>query len=116
MSATVNRYLAALTTPKRRGRPPSQASLTKRLANARARFRTATGVNKVLAAQQVRDLQAKRARLGTPDAVDVKSLENAFVKVAKKFGENRGIGYAAWREAGVSPEVLKRANITRTRG
>ena len=116
MSAIVNRYLAATTAPKRRGRPLSQASLTKRLADARERFRTATGVNKVLAAQEVRDLQVKLARLRAPDAVDVKSLEDAFVKVAKKFGDRRGIRYGAWREAGVSAEVLKRARIARTQG
>jgi hypothetical protein len=116
MSAIVNRYLAAASAPKRRGRPLSQASLTKRLADARERFRTATGVNKVVAAQEVRDLQIKLAQLRTPDAVDLKSLEDAFVKVAKKFGDRRGIRYGAWREAGVSAQVLKRAKITRTQG
>ena len=115
MSAVVNRYLAAATAPKRRGRPLSQASLTRKLAAARERFKTATGVNKVLAAQEARDLQSKLARLRSPD-VDVKSLEDAFVKVAKRFGERRGIRYGAWREAGVSAEVLRRAKITRSQG
>ena len=116
MSATVNRYLSAVNTPQRRGRKVSEATLTRRLADARQRFRTATGVDKVLAAQEVRDLQAKLAREGTANAVDVKSLEAAFVKVAKRFGEKRGIRYGAWRDAGVPAEVLKRAGIARTRG
>ena len=116
MSATVNRYLAAVTTPGRRGRPISQATLTHRLADARQRLKTEAGVNKVLAAQEVRDLQAKLAQSSTTNAVDVKSLEAAFVKVAKQFSANRRVTYGAWRDAGVPAEVLKRAGISRTRG
>jgi hypothetical protein len=116
MSATVNRYLAAVTTPGRRGRPISQATLTQRLADARARLKNEVGVNKVLAAQEVCDLQAKLAQSSTASPVDVKTLEAAFVKVAKQFGENRGVTYGAWRDAGVTTVVLKRAGIARTRG
>jgi hypothetical protein len=36
--------------------------------------------------------------------------------VAKKFGEKRGIGYGAWRDAGVPAQVLKKAGVRRTRG
>ena len=116
MSATVDRYLAAVTTPKRRGRRVSMATLEQRLASARVRFKTASGVEKLLAAQEVRDLQAKLAQLQSTTQVDIKSLESAFVKTAKKFGENRGITYGAWRDAGVPAEVLKRAGVARTRG
>ena len=35
------------------------------------------------------------------NGTDVKSLEAEFIRIAKKFGENRGIGYGAWRDAGV---------------
>ena len=116
MAATVDRYLAAVTTPGRRGRPVSEETLNLRLVDARARLKTEVGVNKVLAAQEVRDLQAKLARLGTDSAGDLKRLEAAFVKVAKQFSENRGVAYGAWRDAGVPAEVLKRAGIARTRG
>jgi len=116
MSATVDRYLAAVNTPKRRGRKVTTATLTARLADARARAKTATGVEKVVAAQQVRDVQAKLAQVNTGDGGDVKTLEADFVRVAKKFGENRGIGYGAWRDAGVSAVVLKKAGVARTRG
>ena len=114
-AAIVDRYLAALNTPKQRGRRVSKTTLTQRLADARARARNAAGVDKVLASQEVRDLQAKLAKAST-GAVDVKGLEVAFVKVAKKFGENRGIGYGAWRDAGVPAIVLRRARVARTRG
>jgi hypothetical protein len=117
MSATVDRYLSAVNTPKRRGRKVSKASLQRRLTDARAKAKHATGVEKVLAAQEVRDLQS---RIAAVDAAgggsDLKTLETAFVKIARQFGENRGIAYGAWRDAGVPAPVLKRAGIPRTRG
>jgi len=116
MSSTVDRYLAAVRTPKRRGRKVSKDALVERLAAARVRAKAATGVDKVVAAQEVRDLQAKIAQSNTASSVDLKSLEAAFVKVAKRFGENRGISYGAWRDSGVPPLVLRRAGIPRTRG
>jgi hypothetical protein len=115
MSATVDRYLSSVNTPKRRGRKVSKASLQQRLSDAQARAKSATGVDKVLAAQEVRDLQSRIAGLDTGGS-DLKSLEAAFVKIAKQFGENRGIGYGAWRDAGVPAPVLKKAGIARTRG
>jgi hypothetical protein len=116
ISATVERYLAAINTPKKRGRQVTAATLTARLADARARAKNATGVEKVMAAQQVRDVQAKLAQANAGDGVDMKTLEADFVRVATKFGENRGISYGSWRDAGVSAVVLKRAGVARTRG
>ena len=63
MSATVDRYLSAVNTPKRRGRKVSKAALVERLADARTKARAATGVDKVLAAQDVRDLQMRIANM-----------------------------------------------------
>src|SRR6202049_838999 len=65
MSLTVDRYLAVVNTPKRRGRKVSKATLEQRLAAARERSKTATGIDKVLAAQDIRDLEAKIAQLNT---------------------------------------------------
>lgn len=116
ISAVVDRYLAAINTPKRRGRKVARATLEQRLVAARSEVRTASGVEKVLAAQAVRDLTAKLAQANTATTIDVKALEVAFVKVAKQFGENRGIHYGAWRDAGVPAVVLKRAGVAQTRG
>ncbi len=117
MSATVDRYLSAVNTPKRRGRKVSKTSLQQRLTDARAKAKAATGVDKLLAAQEVRDLQTRIASIDAAGGgSDLKSLEAAFVKIAKQFGENRGIGYGAWRDAGVPAPVLKKAGIARTRG
>jgi hypothetical protein len=116
MSAAVDRYLAAINTPRKRGRQVTRATVEQRLSAARARSKTASGIEKVMAAQDVRNLQAKLAQLKTTTGVDIKRLEADFVKIAKPFGENRGIGYGAWRDAGVSAVVLKRAGVARTRG
>src|SRR5207237_1879828 len=63
MSATVDRYLSAVNTPKRRGRKVSKSALQQRLVDARAKVKSATGVEKVLAAQEVRDLQTRIANI-----------------------------------------------------
>src|SRR5215475_5579799 len=81
MSATVDRYLSAVNTPKRRGRKVSKSALQTRLSDARARAKSATGVDKVLAAQEVRDLQSRLATLDASSGGDIKSLEAAFVKI-----------------------------------
>jgi hypothetical protein len=39
------------------------------------------------------------------------ALERDFVEDAKRFSELRGISYEAWRDVGVSDEVLRRARI-----
>ena len=78
--------------------------------------KSATGVDKVLAAQEVRDLETRIATMDSATGGDIKGLESAFVKIAKRFGENRGIGYGAWRDAGVPAVVLKKAGVARTRG
>ena len=117
MSATVDRYLSAVNTPKRRGRKVTKATLERRLVAARANAKSTTGVNKVVAAQAVRDLETRLADVHASSGPgDLKRLEAAFVKIAKQFGENRGIGYAAWRDAGVAADVLKKAGVARTRG
>jgi hypothetical protein len=116
MSAVVDRYLSAVNTPKRRGRKVSKAALVQRLTDSRAKAKSAGGVDKVLAAQEVRDLEVRIANLDTATRTDIKTLESAFVKIARRFGENRGIGYGAWRDAGVPAVVLKKAGVARTRG
>ncbi|MGO9876696.1 MAG: hypothetical protein ACLPVY_23220 [Acidimicrobiia bacterium] len=117
MSATVDRYLSAVNTPKRRGRKVTKATLERRLVAAHANAKSAKGVNKVVAAQAVRDLETRLADMHAASGTgDLKRLEAAFVKIAKQFGENRGIGYGAWRDAGVPADVLKKAGLARTRG
>lgn len=113
MSAIVDRYIVAATTPKRRGRKVSKAELQRRLEAARIRKIEASGVDRVIAAQEARDLQA---RISSPEGeVDLAPLEREFVKIAAKFSASRRISYTAWRDAGVSAAVLRKAKVPRTR-
>ena len=64
--------------------------------------------------QERMDLQAELAGMDG-DGGDMNELEEAFVaSAADYYGARRGITYAAWRAAGVSPPVLRRAGIGRT--
>ena len=112
-STTVDRYLYALNIPKKRPEG-HHGDAQRRLADARTRMQTAVGVEKVLAAQEIRDIQAKLTQAKSTAKVDIKGLEAAFIRIAKTFGERRAIGYGAWRDAGVPPEVLRRAGVART--
>ena len=38
------------------------------------------------------------------------------MKVARAYGERKGITYGTWRDFGVAADVLKKAGIQRTRG
>ncbi len=42
-------------------------------------------------------------------------MEKEFVRIAKSYAKRNGISYSAFRELGVSAEVLKRAGVARTR-
>ncbi len=112
--AVVDRYLEAVNKPKRRGRKVSKAELERRLHKAEAELAGATGADRVLTAQRIRDLQARLDEKS--ETVDISALERDFVKVAKEYGESKDLSYGAWRDAGVPPEVLKKAGIPRTRG
>jgi hypothetical protein len=96
------------------GTSVTTATLRKRLREPQARLRTGQGIDRVIAAQEARDLKARLAGPSSAQA-NIKPLEAAFVKVAKKFSASRGITYGAWRDAGVPADVLRRAGIARTR-
>ena len=51
-----------------------------------------------------------------PEGSGTRRLEDDFVRVAKAYGERKGITYRAWREMGVGPQVLRKAGIVRASG
>ncbi|HVW32609.1 MAG TPA: hypothetical protein VHL53_08730 [Acidimicrobiia bacterium] len=63
-------------------------------------------------------LETRRRELEThvwldqPGTGDVVELEEAFVAVAARYGHREHLSYAAWRAAGVAPDVLHQAGIT----
>jgi hypothetical protein len=109
----VGRYLDALEAHKpKRGRKRTSDSVKKRLASVEQELKKAGGLSRLSLLQERRDLEVELAGMqgGAPD---VAGLEKEFVKVAKAYSARKGISYGAWREFGVSPDVLKKAGITR---
>lgn len=111
---SVKQYLEALEANKpKRGRKRTPESIQKRLDAIEADLGGADGLKRLNLVQERLDLQAELAAMTSGETVDLSALEDEFVRVAKGYGERKGISYAAWREVGVPAAVLKRANITR---
>jgi hypothetical protein len=109
---TVRRYLEAVEHQRpRRGRRRTPDSVRRRLEQVRDKVERADPLARLLLLQEQADLEALLARMG--DSEDMAALEKAFVKVAKGYAKRKGIGYNAWRAAGVPSAVLQRAGISR---
>ena len=114
-SRAVARYLEALEAHRpKQGRKRTSETVAKQLAAAEAGLKTATGIERLELLQRQRDLKAEAERLS--EGVDLSALEAEFVKVARAYGERKGITYGTWRDFGVAADVLKKAGIQRTRG
>ncbi len=111
-SRTVRTYLDALEQTKpRRGRKRTPQSITRRLQAIDTQLQAASPLQRLQLAQERMDLEAE---LSTgDDAIDLASLESDFVKIAKGYGERKGLSYSAWRSVGVRAAVLQKAGITR---
>ncbi len=103
----VKRYLEGLESSRpRRGRRRTPASIAARLEKIDREFVDADPVQRLNLVQERIDLNAELASMEDP--VDLASLEGEFVAAAKGYSDRKGISYAAWREVGVPPAVLKR--------
>jgi len=110
----VRRYLEALESARpRRGRRRTPASIEKKLAAIEAELAGADPLTRLHLLQEQKDLQEELERAGDP--ADISGLEKRFVKVARSYGERKGISYGTWRTAGVSAAVLQRAGVPRAR-
>jgi hypothetical protein len=111
----VRRYLEALESSKpRRGRKRTPESIRKRLNTIDASLPTAEPLARLHMVEEKQRLEAELSHSG--ETVDLAGLEKNFVKVARVYGERKGISYSAWRTVGVSANVLQQAKIPRTRG
>jgi hypothetical protein len=109
----VSRYLDALEAHKpKRGRKRTADSVKKRLGTVEQELKASSGLTRLTLLQERRDLEVELAGMQGGGA-DISALEKDFVKVAKSYSARKGISYGAWREFGVSPDVLKKAGITR---
>lgn len=108
----VRRYLEALEAHRpKRGRKRTPESVERRLSAIDEKLNDADALTRLHLSQERMNLQAELS--STDNAVDLGALEEEFVVAAKPYGERKGITYAAWRQAGVDPGVLRRANIKR---
>ncbi len=112
LSRPVRDYLEAIDGNKpKRGRKRTPDSIKARLEVIKEQLPTAAIMKKVELVQERRNLEVELATMGT--TVDLTELEKGFVASAKTYSARKGISYAAWREIGVSAEVLKKSGITR---
>lgn len=110
----VRKYLEAIEQTKpRRGRKRSPDAIVKRLAVIEDELLDADPLSRLHLIEERQRLQAALEQ--ADDAVDHSELEEEFVRVAKAYGERKGISYSAWRAVGVSASVLQRADIARSR-
>lgn len=110
---TVRDYLEALRSSKpKRGRKRTPDSIKKRLSEIENELADASAIVELQLVQERRDLTAELESMDT--GVDISQLEDEFVKVAKSYGDRKGISYGSWRDVGVSAATLKRAGISRS--
>jgi hypothetical protein len=111
----VRRYLEGIEAAKpRRGRKRTPDSINKRLQAIDERLPEVDPLTRLHLVQEKQQLE--RELDAGDDGVDISALEKDFIKVAKSYGERKGITYSAWRAVGVSVPVLQQAKIPRTRG
>lgn len=112
----VRRYLEAIESAKpRRGRKRTPESINKRLQVIDERLPEVDSLTRLHLVQEKQQLERELAEAGD-DGMDIAALEKEFIRVAKSYGERKGITYSAWRAVGVSVPVLQQAKIPRTRG
>jgi hypothetical protein len=111
-SRAVSNYLEAMAANKpRRGRKRTPESIKNRLEVIEAEIEETDMLSRVNLVQERMNLLEELGSL--EEKVDLAEFEDEFIAVASNYSERRGITYAAWREIGVTPEILKRAGIGR---
>ncbi len=113
-SRAIKNYLSALGS-RRPGRPVTPDSVKQKIAGIEQKLESESDPLKRVDLVQAR-INAEQQLESVSSAEDIDQLEADFVAAAASYSERKGIGYAAWREAGVPAAVLKQAGIKRTRG
>lgn len=112
--ATVKRYLDAISTKGKPGRPVDPRRAERKLAEIESQLQREENPLTRLELEQTRiDLTQRLESLQSKPDFDLPKLESEFVKVAKSYSERKGISYAAFRKVGVPAETLRRAGISR---
>ena len=112
-SRAIKRYLEALGA-RRPGRPVTTVGIQQRIDRLEERIAAESdSLKKVELRQQRLDAEDQLKVVG--DAADFEKIEREFVRHVKPYSDRKGISYSAWRESGVSAEVLRAAGVPRTR-
>jgi len=112
-SRVVRRYLEALAANKpKRGRRRTVSSVQRRLAAVEQALASADRITMLKLSQERLDLMNELEAMSADDGMT--ELEDDFIGIAAKYANRQGISYAAWREVGVPPDVLRRAGISRS--
>jgi hypothetical protein len=110
---SVRRYLEALDAHRpKRGRKRTPDSMQKRLDRIDVELASADPLKRLQLIQERLDLTAELE--AASETIDLSGLEEEFVGAAAAYSARTGISYAAWRELGVEPAVLKKAGISRS--
>lgn len=106
----VRNYLEALDMNRpKRGRRRTVESIKRQIAKVDEQLKDANSIDRLRLIQQRYDLNNELKN--REDASDKGSIEDAFISVAADYSRRKGIDRATWREAGVSPSVLRKAGI-----
>ena len=108
----VRHYLEGLEATKpKRGRKRTKETVESRIESLEDEISDASALKRLELIQERIDLTEELEKFD--NTIDMDSLENEFVGVAKDYADRRGISYAAFRAMGIEPRVLKKAGIRR---
>jgi hypothetical protein len=110
-SSVVRAYLTELKVGKQ-GRRREPEVLRARIQRISEQIPGTDVITELRLVQERTDLEAELAQKDR--ALDHAALEAAFIEVAARFSERKGIRYETWREVGVEPSVLRAAGVRRT--
>lgn len=112
-ASAVRLYLDALEANKpKRGRKVTPESLRSKIEALNEKIPTVKRSARLELVQERLDLERKLETWEAP--INIAALEKTFTRVAKAYASRKGISYTAFREVGVSAQVLKAAGIART--
>lgn len=98
---------------KKRGRKRTPESIAKRLRAIDSGLPGAPVLSRLQMLQEKADLQEELVVMTADNSADVDAARAGFVRVAKAYGDRKGIAYSTWRSAGVDAPTLKDAGISR---
>jgi len=110
----VRRYLDAIQAKRKRGPKRSHGVIEQRIAAVDVELQGAEPFDRLHLLQERADLERELVSSDAP--IDIADLELEFIQVAAAYGKRKGLAYPAWRAVGVSPGVLRKSGIPRTRG